>query len=51
MLMVFIVLCVSHLRKFNSSIVDANVNNCAIIFEADKDFGDVSTTDVAAMTT
>jgi hypothetical protein len=31
---------------FHSSIVDVNVNNCAIFFEADEDFGDVSTIDV-----
>jgi hypothetical protein len=37
---------VNHLRKFHSSIADANVNNCAIIFEADRDFGDLSTNDV-----
>lgn len=37
---------VNHLHKFHSSVVDGNVNNCAITSEANKGFGEVFTIDV-----
>ena len=37
---------VNHLRQFHSRIVDATVSNCAIIFDGDDDFGDVTTLEV-----
>jgi hypothetical protein len=37
---------VNHSRKSHSGIDDANVNNWAIIFESDNDFGDASATNI-----
>jgi hypothetical protein len=37
---------VNHLRKFHPSVTETQVNNCAIVFDSDVDFGEVATLDV-----
>jgi hypothetical protein len=37
---------VNHLRKFHPSVTETQVNNCAIVFDSDVDFGEVAALDV-----
>jgi len=37
---------VNHLRKFHPSISEVNVNNCAMIFDSDEDFGRILSVDI-----
>jgi hypothetical protein len=37
---------VNHLRKFHPSVTETQVNNCAIVFDSDVDFGGVAALDV-----
>jgi len=37
---------VNHLRKFHPSISEVNVNNCAMIFDSNKDFGRILSIDI-----
>jgi hypothetical protein len=37
---------VNHLRKFHTSVTETQVNNCAIVFDSDVDFGEVAALDV-----
>jgi len=37
---------VNHLRKFHPSISEVNVNNCALIFDTDEDFGRILSVDI-----
>ena len=37
---------VNYLRKFHPSISEVNVNNCAMIFDSDEDFGRILSVDI-----
>ena len=42
---------VNHLRKFHPNVVDANVNTCAMIFDNDRDFGEIVALEVGPTST